>query len=112
MRKERLDNWLKEGGKLPMELTNEETFYLNSHGAFDRSRKSTGGYIIGWELNGGRHGTFLTDMTVEGVYLQSAVNYHKGKPHGEMKSWHKGVLVEHKEYAYGVFLKDFLKKTS
>lgn len=111
MRKEQLDNWLKEGGKLPMELTNEETFYLNSHGAFDRSyRTRAGGYTIGWELNGEKHGTFLMELIKDFDCFHSIVNFHKGKSHGEVKRWRQGVLFEHKKYAYGVLLKDFLKK--
>lgn len=162
MRKQELDNWVKNGGDLPDELTEDEKSYLGGLG-WECLEDWEGGFKWGelhllkgkkhgvckewcsWYvdghlseieryLNGERHGkqeTWEYDGTKD-----SECNYHHGKPHGKQVSWwfngqkhyeynyhygkehgtwktwydDDGTLEEHKEYAYGFLLKDFLKE--
>ena len=51
-----------------------------------------------------------SDVTLYGKTKLYEDNYHHGKQHGTYKVWKEdGTLEAHKEYAYGILLKDFLK---
>ena len=114
MRKQELDNWIKSGGDLPQDLTEDEKSYLKGLGWsveeewWDNGQKRFEKYYLngkahgkgeGWRRNSGRKGY--------------EYYYFHGKEHGPCKVWKANeALFIHKEYAYGILLKDFLKQTS
>ena len=135
MRKEQLDNWVKTGGDLPQNLTDNEKSYLAGLGWTVEENWWSGGqrscerHLLhgkkhgkeeGWcpngrksykcySLHGEKHGMFRTWNTEDGQMCADEC-YHRGKKHGVWRKWDgRGTLTAHKEYAYGVFLKDFLK---
>jgi antitoxin component YwqK of YwqJK toxin-antitoxin module len=110
MRKEQLDNWIKNGGKLPENLTENEKSHLESLGWRGDRLHYEGGQLQ-WEgnfLNDKKHGVSRWWHKNGRLYWDS--NHLHGKGHGVQRMWtDDGELFEHKEYAYGVFLKDYLK---
>ena len=110
MRKEQLDNWVKIGGDLPRNLTDNEKSYLEGLGW---------SYSEEWYENGQKDFEFNSlNGKLHGVYKawhkngqkNCEKNYRHEKEHGVQKTWcYDGTLYSHEEYAYGVFLKDFLK---
>ena len=136
MRKQELDSWIKNGGDLPENLTVDEKSYLKDlgwtieenwwrcgqrscerymlHGK--KHGKEEGwwpsgkkGYKYYW-LHGEKHGMLRTWWNSEDGQIRAVECFHHGKKHGVWKKWNlDGTLVVHEEYAYGVFLKDFLK---
>ena len=137
MRRQELDNWVKSGGDLPDNLTEDEESYLEGLGwtverrwhengmkwsVFHWHQGKVHGKQKAWWDNGqksyeqcylhgdlhGKHETWFEDGQKACEF-----NYHYNKQHGAWKRWYQdGTPEEHEEYAYGVLLKDFLKQTS
>ena len=135
MRKQELDDWLKDGGKLPENLTEDEDKYLEENGWLCNRTYCESDFLVREEnyLNGRFHGEqrWFCESEPEKVIVKSyrhgekhgvwefygrlsveeeLKGYHYGEPHGVWREINKhGVLVFHREYAYGVLLKDYLK---
>jgi len=136
MRKQELDRWLKDGGDLPENLTEDEESYLEENGWLCNRTYYENDFLVREEhyLDGRFHGEqrWFCESEPEKVIVKSYRHgekhgvweyygrlnpseelrgYHHGKPHGVWKSINDyGVLVLHKEYAYGILLKDHLKE--
>jgi len=137
MRKQELDNWIKNGGDLPQNLTEDEKSYLKGlgwevneasyangqkhwdynclhgklHGKYKCWHSNGQKGRVTHHLNGKRHGKY--EWWHKNGQKRYEKCYHHGKKHGVWKSWDDdGTLYRHEEYAYGVFLKGFLKRTS
>lgn len=110
MRKQELENWVENGGDLPDDLTVDEKSYLKGLGwsVEEEWHKKGQKELEGHYLHGKEHG--VQKMWYKNGQKYCEENYHHGKKHGTQKRWwYDGILEAHKEYAYGVFLKDFLK---
>jgi antitoxin component YwqK of YwqJK toxin-antitoxin module len=140
MRKQELDSWLKEGGDLPEDLTEDEENYLKENGwTCSRSFSSCGDLLNEFHyVNGLFHGAhkYFTDgygqkvMLIKsykhskkhGIWENSSPSrkfkvvreYYNDKKHGTWKTYayEGGELIAHKEYAYGILLKDYLEEDS
>jgi antitoxin component YwqK of YwqJK toxin-antitoxin module len=110
MRKEQLDNWIENGGELPENLTENEKDYLKSLGWKSEQIWHDNGQL-NFEpnyLHGKLHG--MKRGWHDNGQLSWEATYVHGKKHGVWRGWREdGELFRRKEYAYGVFLKDFLK---
>jgi hypothetical protein len=121
MRKQELENWAENGGDLPDDLTEDEKSYLKGLGWEVIERYSEDwkwgelhllkgkphGKSVEWFCNGQKQ---KEEHCLHGEYQLYEDNYHHGKQHGTYKVWKEdGTLEAHKEHAYGVLLKDFLK---
>ena len=134
MRKQELDNWIKSGGDLPQNLTGNEKSYLEGLGwecvetRYTNKEKESEDHYLNRERHGKREGWHGNGKKAyEDHYLHGKAHgvwkmWHRngekfyeyqwshGKEHGVWKVWEEdGTLRTHKEYAYGVLLKDFLK---
>ena len=136
MRKQELDSWLKDGGKLPENLTEDEESYLEENGWNCIKSYYENGFLIREQhyLNGKFHGEHRW-FCEEGSDRVTVRRYKHGERHGvwefydslsvkkELKGYHMGkkhgvwinvngygVRSFHKEYAYGILLKDHLKE--
>ena len=135
MRKQELDDWIENGGELTDELTEDEKSYLENLGWSIEERWRENGkkwyeisyhhgkkhgkvkwwwddgskYIEEYYHHGKRHGDFVR-WNRNGQKWEEECHHH-GKKHGVFKEWKDdGTLEEHKEYAYGILLKDYLKE--
>ena len=134
MRKQELDNWVKSGGDLPQNLTDNEKSYLEGLGWecledwFENGVKRYVHHYLN-RKNHGRHQDWFEDGNVYmDAYYSNGENhgkyekwywngdkrvefsYHYGKQHGVFKMWGQSrKLINHEEYAYGILLKDYLK---
>jgi antitoxin component YwqK of YwqJK toxin-antitoxin module len=110
MRKEQLDNWIENGGKLPENLTENEKRYLMDLGYDYVPVENHEGELVEeyHYLNGKKHGRYSSWYQDGRLWIEEY--WFKGKEHGLCVEydWCDNI-VRKQEYAYGVFLKDFLK---
>jgi len=108
MRKQELDNWVKTGGDLPENLTDNEEAYLTSLGHDYVPVESEEGVLVEeyHYLNGKEHGRYTSRY--EDGRIRTEEFWFKGKQHGfETKYDHCDNILRKKEYAYGVLLKEW-----
>ena len=109
MRKQELDNWVKTGGDLPENLTDNEEAYLTSLGHDYVPVESEEGVLVEeyHYLNGKMHGCYSNYWDEDGA-LRTEEYWFKGKEHGMRIEYDWcGNILHRQEYAYGVLLKEW-----